>query len=174
MSKIINTAGVYSEDDRIMVIINNGKVLKDQDPLEMIHMSTDEVLNIITSDPNNADKFVVFYAYRQEPFEQANALVELANMISENNFKNRIYNRIVCYSEYTFEELLELSKNNTDILQLLTSIDYLIDGPFDKEKLKLGKWIKSTNQRIIDTRFSLMHEKLETAYSIFGEENPNV
>lgn len=174
MSKIVNTAGIYSDDDRIVVIINNGKVLKDQDPLEMISMSTDKILNFITSDPNNAYKFVVFYAYRQEPFEQADALQELVCMLRTNNTSKGTYYRIVCYSEYIFEELLEKSKEDDACFKLLTSIDYLIDGPFDKEKLKLGRWIKSTNQRIIDTRFSLTHNKVETAYSIFGEVNPNV
>ena len=40
--------------------------------------------------------------------------------------------------------------------RLLTSIDYLIDGKFDKDKVSLDcKWRGSTNQRIIDVRKSL-------------------
>ena len=62
--------------------------------------------------------------------------------------------RIYVWSRYTFEELRARKSMLTS--QILSSIDYLIDGPFIEEKKDLTlKMRGSQNQRIIDVKKSL-------------------
>ena len=62
----------------------------------------------------------------------------------------------MCYSGYTFEELLKLSENKPEIKELLSEIDILIDGKFVlAEKSLLLRFRGSKNQRIIDVKKSL-------------------
>jgi anaerobic ribonucleoside-triphosphate reductase activating protein len=61
-----------------------------------------------------------------------------------------------CYTGFTYEELIELSKNNSDILEFLSNIDVLIDGRFIVEQKSYDvKFRGSTNQRVIDVPKSL-------------------
>ncbi|EDS76554.1 anaerobic ribonucleoside-triphosphate reductase activating protein [Clostridium massiliodielmoense] len=86
-----------------------------------------------------------------EPFEQCKELTILANKIKEENLD------IWCYTGYTFEELLK----DKDKINLLKSVDVLIDGKFNK-KLKNGakKYTGSKNQRIIDVKSSFKNNKI--------------
>lgn len=97
-----------------------------------------------------------------EPFLQSDALADLAIEI------NKYYHRsiaqlgrnlnIICYTGYTFEHLMNAINNEgiMSYMRLLYNIDYLIDGPFVKDKASLDcKWRGSTNQRIIDVRATL-------------------
>lgn len=89
-----------------------------------------------------------------EPFLQADALADLA--IKINRTKTYEFD-IICYSGFTYEEIQNIIKEGClSYSRLLSNIDYLIDGKFDKDKASLDcKWRGSTNQRIIDVRKSL-------------------
>ena len=85
-----------------------------------------------------------------EPFCQPEALFELGKLIKEKGLN------LVCYSGYTFEELLALSEKRPAIKDLLSLTDILIDGKFIlKEKSLMLKFRGSKNQRIIDVKKSL-------------------
>lgn len=60
------------------------------------------------------------------------------------------------YSGYVFESLLERAKSNSQILDVMRNIDYLVDGQF-KEDLKDFKlrFRGSSNQRILDMKESM-------------------
>lgn len=66
-----------------------------------------------------------------------------------------------CYTGYTFEELLELKKENKGIEDFLNYIDVLIDGRFVLEEKSLDIYYRgSKNQRIIDVKKSLKRNKI--------------
>lgn len=77
-----------------------------------------------------------------EPFDQAEALSELASEVKKLGLN------IWSYTGYTYEEILKSTDKSK--LKLLKNIDILVDGPFIEE-LKEGspKYMGSTNQRII-------------------------
>lgn len=82
-----------------------------------------------------------------EPFEQPDALAELAKMV-----KNEAGKTIWVYSGYTFEQICE----DEDKMELLKLCDVLVDGRFIKAQAKLNMRFKgSENQRIIDIKKSL-------------------
>lgn len=56
-----------------------------------------------------------------------------------------------CYTGYTFEEVMEMTKVNSDVWELLNSIDVLVDGQFIQAQASLElKFKGSSNQRLID------------------------
>lgn len=66
-----------------------------------------------------------------------------------------------CYTGYTYERLIEMSKNNDNVIPLLEEIDVLIDGPFVmKQKSYDVKFRGSKNQRVIDVKKSLKSDKV--------------
>ena len=94
-----------------------------------------------------------------EPFLQSDPLADLVIKIRRTDPSKDI----ICYSGYTFEQL----KKSIDVdrimsyMRLLYNIDYLVDGPFMKDKASLDcKWRGSTNQRIIDVKASLQAGKV--------------
>ena len=91
-----------------------------------------------------------------EPFAQAAAFAKLAKLLKENGYE------VASYSGYTFEELL----NGSDAQkELLSSIDVLIDGRFVMAQKSLEIAFRgSRNQRILDVKKSLAEGKaVETA-----------
>lgn len=64
---------------------------------------------------------------------------------------------IWCYSGFTFEELTGDSRANTEyIKEILSLIDVLVDGRFEKERKNISlRFRGSENQRIIDVKKSL-------------------
>ena len=82
-----------------------------------------------------------------EPFAQAAGYARLAKLLKAAGYE------VASYSGYTFEELLEGSNEQKD---LLASIDILIDGPFlqDQKSLEIA-FRGSRNQRILDVPASL-------------------
>ena len=75
-----------------------------------------------------------------EPFEQAQALSELAEKIKTLNLG------IITFSGFTIEELQ--AKNNVYINKLIKNTDLLIDGAFEEDKFDLSRpWVGSSNQR---------------------------
>lgn len=90
-----------------------------------------------------------------EPFLQPMALADLTSKLKKLGF------RIVCYSGYAYEELIEEASAahlviGMSIIASLHNIDILVDGPYKKKYhvsgtgFEPGKWVGSTNQRIID------------------------
>lgn len=66
-----------------------------------------------------------------------------------------------CYTGYTYERLLDISKTDKNILDFLKSIDVLVDGPFILSQKSFDvKFRGSKNQRIIDVVKSLKEGKV--------------
>ena len=85
-----------------------------------------------------------------DPFVQPKECAEIAR------FARSIGLNIWCYTGYTFEQLLALSKKKADILEFLQEIDILVDGRFMLEKKSYSALFRgSTNQRLIDVKRSL-------------------
>ena len=82
-----------------------------------------------------------------EPFAQAAAFAKLAHLLQAEGYE------VASYSGYTFEELLEGTEAQQ---QLLSNIDILIDGPFliSEKSLEIA-FRGSRNQRILDVKKSL-------------------
>ena len=94
-----------------------------------------------------------------EPFLQSDPLADLVIKIRRTDPSKDI----ICYSGYTFEQLKKSIDTDRimSYMRLLYNIDYLIDGPFIKDKASLDcKWRGSTNQRIIDVKASLQAGKV--------------
>lgn len=85
-----------------------------------------------------------------EPFCQPEPLAYLSDKLKESGY------HIMCYSGYTFEELIEKSKSSTDVKKLLNNLDILVDGPFvlSERSLELN-FRGSRNQRLINVPESL-------------------
>ena len=81
-----------------------------------------------------------------EPFCQPAALAELAAPLKEKGY------HLMCYTGYTFEQLLE----KQDALPLLEQLDLLVDGPFVEAQKNIElKFRGSANQRVLDVPASL-------------------
>lgn len=92
-----------------------------------------------------------------EPFCQAAALYELGCRFRERGLN------LMCYSGWTYEELLEKSISEEDVKKLLSILDYLVDGRFELSQRSLElKFRGSANQRIIDVQKSLFENKAVT------------
>lgn len=77
-----------------------------------------------------------------EPFEQAQALVELTGRVKQAGLS------VVCFTGNTIEELQ--NSENPFVRELLKNIDLLIDGGFEQENFDLSRpWVGSSNQRYI-------------------------
>ncbi|MBP0984528.1 MAG: anaerobic ribonucleoside-triphosphate reductase activating protein [Oscillospiraceae bacterium] len=85
-----------------------------------------------------------------EPFCQAHALYELGSRFKAAG------KHLMCYSGWTFEELLKKSETEEYTGKLLGIIDILVDGRFDISKRLLSLQFRgSANQRLIDVPASL-------------------
>ena len=90
-----------------------------------------------------------------EPFEQAEALAELAKEIHALGDLD-----IVTYTGYTFEQLLKDSDQKPAWKALLEQTDILIDGPFDESRKSYEvRFRGSSNQRYLDAKESLRQGK---------------
>ena len=85
-----------------------------------------------------------------EPFCQAEALYELGAKLKKRGL------HLMCYSGWTYEELLKKSETEEFVGKLLSITDILVDGKFVSEKRSLSlKFRGSENQRLIDVQQSL-------------------
>jgi len=85
-----------------------------------------------------------------EPFCRAGELLPLCRAVLERG------GNIVCYSGYTFEELLAMADEDSGARELLYLIDLLIDGRFLLERRDLTlRFRGSLNQRVLDLPVSL-------------------
>ena len=113
----------------------------------------DELINDIINDP--IIRGVTFSG--GDPFYQADKFAYISKRVKTERPKLNIW----CYTGFTFEELLEKSKTDIDIYDLLYSIDVLVDGMFDETKKDEGlKFRGSSNQRIINVSESLRRNEI--------------
>jgi len=85
-----------------------------------------------------------------EPFMQAEELSAVASAVKEKGLS------VICFSGYTYEELIELSGDRKGYAELLGNIDILIDGRFEIDKKSMNlRFRGSWNQRAIDVPASL-------------------
>ncbi len=76
-----------------------------------------------------------------EPFQQSPSVLQFAEVIKKEGLT------IVCFSGYTFTELLKSKDEN--IQALLANIDLLIAGPFDNSKKYNRTWCDDPDKEII-------------------------
>lgn len=82
-----------------------------------------------------------------EPFIQAKVVSYLVERLKMFNY------HVLVYSGYMLEELLEMAEKDEYVKKLLFSIDTLIDGRFEIDKIDYTlKFRGSSNQRIIDIK----------------------
>lgn len=85
-----------------------------------------------------------------EPFAYAKILTYIANEV------HKLGLNIVCYTGYTFDELLSGASSENGWLEFLESINLLVDGRFLIDERSIELTFKgSKNQRIIDVAKSL-------------------
>ena len=115
-------------------------------------MDEETILEIVRSNP--LCRGVTFSG--GEPFAQSAGFARLAKLLKNAGYE------VASYSGYTFEELLQ---GSDDQRELLENIDILIDGPFLLEEKSLELVFKgSRNQRILDVKKSLAEGRaVETA-----------
>ncbi|MFY9176156.1 MAG: anaerobic ribonucleoside-triphosphate reductase activating protein [Caldicoprobacterales bacterium] len=90
-----------------------------------------------------------------EPFSQAQAFAVLGHRLKE------IGMNIMTYTGYTYEYLLEESRNNKGFKDLLDVSDILVDGEFDiEQKNLLLPFRGSENQRVIDMNKTREQQKI--------------
>ncbi|MDD2377370.1 MAG: anaerobic ribonucleoside-triphosphate reductase activating protein [Bacilli bacterium] len=89
-----------------------------------------------------------------DPMCQVEACLEIAK------FCKSIDLNVWCYTGYTFEQLLEKSKTNPNVIELLKNIDVLVDGKFVLAEKSLNlKFKGSRNQRVLDVKKSLKYNR---------------
>lgn len=109
--------------------------------------SEDELFAIIQQNP--LAKGVTFSG--GEPFAQPEGFYQLAKRLKVHQYE------VASYTGYTFEELLQGSASQQ---QLLQQLDVLIDGRFIQEQKSLSLVFRgSKNQRILDLPASLQAGK---------------
>lgn len=80
-----------------------------------------------------------------EPLCQSEAFLQMAKQVKQRNLS------LTIFSGYTFEEILIMSEENSNVKELLELTDILIDGPFVYEEKDLTLQFRgSRNQRVID------------------------
>lgn len=85
-----------------------------------------------------------------DPMCQPKECAEIAKYVK------KIGLNVWCYTGYTFERLMEISKKDKNIGEFLKYIDVLVDGPFILSQKSFDvKFRGSKNQRIIDVVKSL-------------------
>ncbi len=109
-------------------------------------VDTDELLAECLEDPLN--KGVTFSG--GEPFSQPEPLYVLGKQFKERGF------HLMCYSGWTYMELMKMSEQNEFVGKLLSILDVLVDGRFILERRTLSLPFRgSDNQRMIDVQASL-------------------
>ncbi len=85
-----------------------------------------------------------------DPFYQIEGALKMARLVKESGY------HLISYTGFLFEELVEMSKSNPSLKELLDLIDVIIDGPFIEEEKSLELRFKgSKNQRVINVKKSL-------------------
>jgi len=101
-----------------------------------------------------------------DPLYQVEECLEIAKYVKSKGMN------VWCYTGFTYESLMVLSKNNSKIKEFLKTIDVLVDGPFVLEKKSLDCIFRgSTNQRIIDTKKSIKENKVCLVEKYYEDKN---
>ena len=110
-------------------------------------MDIDEILKIIERN------FLAQVSFSGgDPLFQPEAFAELARRIKLETQKN-----IWCYTGFTFQKILR----NPKLSAILPYIDVLVDGQFiEKKKVANLPFVGSSNQRIINVKYSLKANKI--------------
>lgn len=88
-----------------------------------------------------------------EPMLQANAVLDIAKSVK------KLGKTVWVYTGYTWEQLMEM--NNPTIVELLNTIDVLVDGKFEIDKHSDNiLWRGSSNQRVIDSQRSICRNQI--------------
>ena len=122
-------------------------------------MTTDEIFALIRENPLCHGVTLS----GGEPFSQAGGLAELCQLLRPAGYE------IAAYTGYTFEQLLEGTDEQKELLSLT---DVLIDGPFILAQRSLELNFRgSANQRVLNVPQSLKEGKpvLETTPRWLGE-----
>lgn len=90
-----------------------------------------------------------------DPLFQIEASTEIAK------YAKGIGLNVWCYTGFTYEEILKLSKTNPKYLEFLNNVDVLVDGKFEIDKKSFDCLFRgSTNQRLIDMKETLKQKKI--------------
>jgi len=91
-----------------------------------------------------------------DPFYQIEALKDIV-VLAKQKYKLDI----IVYTGFTFEQLLDMAKNDDNVKEILNNVDTIIDGLFvnDLRDLTL-RYRGSSNQRIIDVKESLVSKSI--------------
>ncbi|MCL2857544.1 MAG: anaerobic ribonucleoside-triphosphate reductase activating protein [Oscillospiraceae bacterium] len=109
-------------------------------------MPTETILDMLEKNP--LLKGITFSG--GEPLARVSELLPLAQGARERG------KDIICFTGYTFEQLLEMMVDNLPLAQLLGMIDLLVDGPYEQEQRDLTLPFRgSRNQRLLDLSASL-------------------
>ncbi|MCL2578604.1 MAG: anaerobic ribonucleoside-triphosphate reductase activating protein [Oscillospiraceae bacterium] len=86
-----------------------------------------------------------------EPLSRSGELLPLTRGAKERG------KDVICFTGYTFEELLKLKEREPALAALLPEIDLLVDGRFDRDLRDLTLNLRgSGNQRVLDLPASLV------------------
>ena len=90
-----------------------------------------------------------------DPLLQAQACLDIAKYAKDLGLD------VWCYTGFTFEQLLLISRSKPVIKEFLKTIDVLVDGKFKLEEKTYDLIFRgSKNQRIIDTKKSLLKNEV--------------
>lgn len=85
-----------------------------------------------------------------EPFRQCAAMADLAESAKQAGYS------VWAYTGYTWEELRARTAKEPDVTRLLRTLDVLVDGRFEQDKMSYDLLYKgSSNQRLLDVPASL-------------------
>lgn len=115
--------------------------------------NVDEIFSMIKE--SNEIEGVTFLG--GEPFAQAEALYELGRKIKAAGLT------ILSFTGYTYEYILKADKKEWN--DLLSIIDLLIDGPFEKNKFDISRpWVGSSNQnyRFLSPKYEYLKNNLSS------------
>jgi len=90
-----------------------------------------------------------------DPLFQIDAVTEIAKYAKSINLN------VWCYTGFTYEQIIEMSKKNNKYLEFLNNLDVLVDGKFVNELKNLNLLFRgSSNQRLIDMKKTLKENKI--------------
>lgn len=99
-----------------------------------------------------------------DPMFQPEACVEIAKYVKKKGLN------IWVYTGFTYEELMDMSKEKSIYKEFLNNIDVLVDGRFRQEEKDLSLLFRgSRNQRLIDVKKTLNSDKIV----LFDEDKYN-
>ena len=90
-----------------------------------------------------------------DPLFQIDAVLEIAKYAKKKNIN------IWCYTGFTWDEVINLSKKNKKYMEFLENIDVLVDGRFEIDKRDANCLFRgSSNQKLIDVPKTLKKGKI--------------